>query len=60
MQKIEKERTECGIGEPGLFDDDGELDDLCWDMDPTSCCCAMSFSNPYIWFSKIVSDELGL
>jgi len=52
------------LDEPGLFDDDdGELDDVDWDMDPATCCCAMLFSNPCIWmrlFSRlIVSWELG-
>jgi hypothetical protein len=25
------------LDEPGLFDDDGELDDVDWDMDPATC-----------------------
>ena len=27
------------VDEPGLFDDDSELDDVFWDMDPTSYGC---------------------
>ena len=46
------------LDEPGLFDDDdGELDDVDWDMDPATCCCAMLFSNPCIWmrlFSRLI------
>jgi hypothetical protein len=52
------------LDEPGLFDDDGEPDDVDWDMDPASGCCAMLFFNPCIWmrlFGRlIVSCELAL
>lgn len=42
-----------------MFDDDDELKNVCWNIDPASCCCAILFSNPCI-SRLIINCQSGL